>query len=138
MGSQEKSNNDFDDVNMRNARRAGLFERVCLTSDRQRIGCGEQTGRVVDWLNVIRGEFDETPDLGITCEEAGQLWGLEVTIVQAILDALVDAGFLRRSSDGVYSRPPRPNGLGASGRPVSSARQRPIGLGSEPARARRI
>jgi DNA-binding IclR family transcriptional regulator len=62
------------------------------------------TGRIVDWLQVIRGEFDEAPDLRVTVEQAVELWNVDVSTVRTILETFVDVGFLRRSPDGVYSR----------------------------------
>lgn len=66
---------------------------------------------LADWLQVIRGEFDEASDLRLTVEQACQRWDLDATRLKAILDTFVDVGFLRRSSDGIYFR--RPNGLAA-------------------------
>jgi predicted transcriptional regulator of viral defense system len=59
---------------------------------------------VQDWLRLIRAEFDEMPDLQLTERQVESLWGLDPTVAEAILDALVSAGFLRRTRRGVYMR----------------------------------
>jgi hypothetical protein len=51
-----------------------------------------------------RAEFLEMPDLRLTIEQAERLWGVRRTVCQAVLDALVDAKFLRRKPNGVYAR----------------------------------
>ena len=59
-----------------------------------------------DWIQVIRSEFNEIPDLEVTLDEAQSLWDLDQDRLRAILDTFVDAGFLEESPDGVYSRGP--------------------------------
>ena len=53
------------------------------------------------------------PGLRLTVAEAQRLCGVEPAMCQAILDALVDVGFLYRRSDGHYVRltaeSPRPH-----------------------------
>jgi hypothetical protein len=61
-------------------------------------------GRLSDWLQVIRGEFSEDPELAVTAEQARQRWPLPPTSLVAILDAFVDVRFLRRLPDGAYAR----------------------------------
>jgi len=63
-----------------------------------------RSGRLVDWLQVIRGDFEEAPDLRVTTEEAQTRWPLPVASLGAILDAFVDVRFLYRRPDGVYGR----------------------------------
>lgn len=58
-------------------------------------------GRIVE---RIRGEYREMPGLRLTISQAGRLWHLEARRCQAILNALVDAGFLRRTHDGAFIR----------------------------------
>ena len=57
-----------------------------------------------EWLHLIRGEFTEIPDLRLTQTQVEKLWGLEPTTAQAILGALVDVGFLRKTRQGAYLR----------------------------------
>jgi hypothetical protein len=60
-------------------------------------------GRLSDWVQIIRYEFQEWPDLRVTAADASRLWGLETFRLEAVLDAFVQAGLLSRTLDGVYS-----------------------------------
>lgn len=60
---------------------------------------------VVDYLHVIRSEFLEMPGLCLTKPQAQRLWGLDPLMCESLLDALVDAKFLRLTKNGVYLRP---------------------------------
>jgi DNA-binding IclR family transcriptional regulator len=55
-------------------------------------------------LERLRAEFLEMPGLRLTLEQVQRLCGVEPTMCQAILDAMVDAKFLRRKPDGTYAR----------------------------------
>jgi hypothetical protein len=57
-----------------------------------------------DRVRLIRGEFLEIPDLHLTREQVETLWGLDTLTSEALLEALVDAGFLRRTHAGSYRR----------------------------------
>jgi hypothetical protein len=57
-----------------------------------------------DWLRLIQAEYHEVPDLRLTKSEAEALWGLDTLTSEALLGALVDAGFLRRTHAGSYRR----------------------------------
>ncbi len=61
--------------------------------------------RLDHWLQLIRGEFQEVPDLRVTLEQAEVLWSLEPRDLELILETFVDVGFLRRVSDGAYFHP---------------------------------
>jgi hypothetical protein len=52
----------------------------------------------------IKAEYLELPGLQLTPWQAQRLWGLDRTQCDAILEALVDAAFLRRTRDGSYAR----------------------------------
>ena len=52
----------------------------------------------------LRAEFLEMPGLRLTAAQVERLCGVERRICQAVLDALVDAKFLRMSADGTYTR----------------------------------
>ena len=56
-------------------------------------------------LNRIRGEFREMPGLRLKREQAQRLWSLDEAQCQRLLDMLIQAGFLARSSDGLYGLP---------------------------------
>lgn len=68
------------------------------------------TSRIIEWMFVIRGEFEEAPHLRVTIEEASQLWPVDTDSLTAILDVFVDVGFLHRSPDGAYGRALRVRG----------------------------
>jgi hypothetical protein len=55
---------------------------------------------IEDWLQIVRGEFSEVPGLHLTTAQAQRLWGLDATTCESILEALVQAGFLRRTRGG--------------------------------------
>ena len=55
-------------------------------------------------LDAILGGYAHTPGLRLTCEQACRIWALGDARCQGMFDALVDAGFLTRGSDGTYGR----------------------------------
>jgi hypothetical protein len=55
-------------------------------------------------LRRIRGEFSEMPGLRLTARQAQRLWGLESSDCEALLEALIAAGFLKRNRDGTFVR----------------------------------
>lgn len=55
-------------------------------------------------IERLRGEFLEMPGLRLTATQAQRLCGVESTICQAVLDALVVEDFLRLNTQGIYSR----------------------------------
>ena len=52
---------------------------------------------VVDLSNRVQSEYREMPGLQLTLAQASRLWNTNVTVSQAVLDALVETAFLRRS-----------------------------------------
>jgi hypothetical protein len=58
-----------------------------------------------DVLRRVQGEYLEMPGLRLTAAQAQRLWGLDRAACDAVLDALVHAKFLVRSSDGAFLRP---------------------------------
>jgi len=52
----------------------------------------------------VRGEYLEMPGLRLTPARAQRLWGLDTTATQSVIEALVEAGFLRRRPDGTFVR----------------------------------
>lgn len=52
----------------------------------------------------VRAEYLEMPGLGLTVGQAQRLFNLDQSLCDALLAALVDAGFLRRTPDGRYVR----------------------------------
>jgi hypothetical protein len=59
---------------------------------------------VQDVIERLRAEFVEMPGLRLNAEQVERLCGVEHTMCQSILDALVDAKFLCRKPDGIYAR----------------------------------
>ena len=57
-----------------------------------------------DVLTRLRAEFMEMPGLRLTSEQVQRLCGVERTVCQLVLDALVDARFLCVRTDGAYAR----------------------------------
>lgn len=45
----------------------------------------------------VQGEYREMPGLQLTLAQASRLWNTNITVSQAVLDALVASAFLRRS-----------------------------------------
>ena len=52
----------------------------------------------------IQGEFLEMPGLCLTEPQARRLWGLDPRHCAAVLSALIEDGFLRRTGDGSVMR----------------------------------
>ena len=59
---------------------------------------------IADWLQLIRAEYAEVSGLHLTKPQAQELWALDPWVCDALLNALVDAGFLRHTSDDAYER----------------------------------
>lgn len=59
---------------------------------------------IPDWLRLIRAEYLEIPDLHLTKPEAERLWGLDAVTSEALLSALLDVKFLKRTRHGAYVR----------------------------------
>jgi hypothetical protein len=55
-------------------------------------------------IKRVRAEYLEMPGLRLTVEQAQRLCGVDRTVCRAVLDALVDAGFLCVKPDGTYAR----------------------------------
>ena len=81
-------------------------------------------------LTRVRGEYLEMPGMRLTLEQAQRLCGVERTLCKVVLDALVEAKFLRIGPDGVYARaidggdglrPRRGNAQAGAGKRVAMA-----------------
>ena len=59
---------------------------------------------IEDRLALVRSEFLEMPGLCLTQEQVQRLWGLDREQAELLLLALVDASFLRRTEDGMFTR----------------------------------
>ena len=58
--------------------------------------------RIDDVLQRIQGEFIEMPGLRLTVAQAQRLWGLDRTVCDQLLDALVKTKFLSQTRDGSF------------------------------------
>ena len=57
-----------------------------------------------DWSQLIRGEYEELPDLQLTQSQVEELWALETKVADALLQALVAGGVLMKTHHGTYVR----------------------------------
>lgn len=57
---------------------------------------------VSEWLQRIRGEYQEMPGLSLNKKQMQKLWGLDAFVCDALVDALVAAQVLRRTAGGAY------------------------------------
>jgi hypothetical protein len=51
-------------------------------------------------MERVRSEYAEMPGLCLTRAQAQRLWGLDSSTCDAVLTALVDAGYLRATARG--------------------------------------
>ena len=58
----------------------------------------------LDVLGRVKGEYLEMPGLRLTIAQAQRLWGLDRSVCDALLGALVDTKFLFRTRDGAFVR----------------------------------
>ena len=59
---------------------------------------------VADWIQLIRSEYLEIPGLNLTRRQVQRLWGLDTVTCDALLEALMEVRFLRRTHAGSYVR----------------------------------
>jgi hypothetical protein len=52
----------------------------------------------------VRGEFNEMPGLQLTMAQAAKLWGMDQKACRTVVEALVDAAFLRWTPAGTIVR----------------------------------
>ena len=52
----------------------------------------------------VRCEFLEMPGLRLTLPQAARLWGLDLPSCEAVMDALIQNDFLRRTTSGAVTR----------------------------------
>ncbi len=55
----------------------------------------------------IRAEFDEMPGLVLTLPQASRFFGLDHEMTQSVIDRLVGAAYLKKTSDGSLVRSTR-------------------------------
>jgi hypothetical protein len=59
-------------------------------------------GRVAQWANLIRAEYQEMPGLCLTKPQMQRLWGFDAFICDVLVDALVLTRVLRRTNTGAF------------------------------------
>jgi hypothetical protein len=59
---------------------------------------------MVEWVNRVRAEYLEMPGLRLTKPQMRKLWLLAPSLCDAIVDALVDSGFLSLRANNGYAR----------------------------------
>jgi len=64
----------------------------------------EAPPRVVEAVQRLKGVFLEAPATQMSLVDAARLSGLERQTTRLILEALEDARFLRRASNGLFTR----------------------------------
>jgi hypothetical protein len=60
--------------------------------------------RPSDWVNIVRGEFQELPGLALTKPQVQRLWGFDANTCDVVLRTLVEAHFLKKTAGGAYAR----------------------------------
>ncbi len=60
-----------------------------------------------DWLQLIRAEYLELPGLRLTKPQVKRLWGLDDVTSTALLSALVEVKFLKRTRRDASASPDR-------------------------------
>jgi hypothetical protein len=64
----------------------------------------EQPRGTDDVLRRVEGEFLEMPGMRLTEVQARRLWNLDAASCAALLEALVEANFLFKTSEGAFMR----------------------------------
>jgi hypothetical protein len=59
---------------------------------------------VARWLQLIQSEYNEIPGLHLTKPQVQRLWGLDAVMCDALIGALEDTQFLRRTAANGYVR----------------------------------
>ena len=59
---------------------------------------------VEEWVQIVRGEYTESPGLSLTREQAKRLWSLDTELCEAVLDSLITTGFLRQNGRQMFVR----------------------------------
>lgn len=57
---------------------------------------------VSEWLHRIQSEYQEMPGLSLNKPQMQRMWSLEPFVCDALVDALVAAQVLRRTTSGSY------------------------------------
>jgi hypothetical protein len=83
--------------------RKGLRPSLC-TIDVRRFPMSTTRLDLQNWMRLVRAEFDEVPGLSLTQRQAQRLWHLDDASCDALLERMVAARYLRRTTRGLYVR----------------------------------
>src|SRR5262249_7634662 len=97
------------------APRVGRDTRITPSGDKRDGGAPERTpartwnmatgpAPLQDSPPLRSAELHEPPDLERAQPQVEELWGLDAKVAEALLNALVSAGFLTKTPDGAYVR----------------------------------
>lgn len=56
------------------------------------------------WVEIVRGEYEESPGLCLTRGQVKRLWSLDAELCDAILNCLTTSGFLRQNIRQMFVR----------------------------------
>ena len=59
---------------------------------------------VAEWRAIVMRAYEAQPTLNLTTAQGQRLWGMDPTTCGYVLDALIEAGVLARTSSGRYCR----------------------------------
>ena len=59
---------------------------------------------VPEWRTVVMDAYARQPTLSLTHAQGQRLWGMDASTCGYVLDSLVDAGLLSRTTAGQYCR----------------------------------
>jgi hypothetical protein len=65
---------------------------------------GQRASADLGWLELIRSEYREMPDLHLTPVQMQRLWGIGPDMCRAVIDALVAQKALKLTLAGGYAR----------------------------------
>ena len=66
--------------------------------------CAPRSLSVDEWARIIRGEYDESPGLSLTRNQAKRLWGLDAETCDAVLERLTKSRYLRENTARMFVR----------------------------------
>jgi hypothetical protein len=59
---------------------------------------------VPEWRSLVMNAYATQPTLSVTGPQGQRLWGMDASTCGYVLDSLVDAGLLTRTTGGQYCR----------------------------------
>ena len=59
---------------------------------------------VPEWRTIVMDAYASQPTLSLTHEQGQRLWGMDAPTCRRVLEGLVDAGLLSRTTGGQYCR----------------------------------